>query len=108
MTATTQGEAGIVDLLRSDLHRAREDYGQAMAEVGRLRGETDAAKALAARVEPLAAAEAEARARADQLATENANLRHWLAWRTIALEILLLGVAGISAVIWITRWWPWE
>jgi hypothetical protein len=63
---------------------------------------------VAARVEPLAAAEVEARARADQLANENANLRRWLAWRTIALEVLLVGVAGICAVIWITRWWPWE
>jgi hypothetical protein len=108
MTATNEGEAGVVDLLRADLQRAREEYGRAMAEVGRLRGETDAAKALAARVEPLAAAEVEARARADQLANENANLRRWLAWRTIALEVLLVGVAGICAVIWITRWWPWE
>jgi len=108
MTATARGEAGIVDLLRSDLNQAREDYGQAMAQVGRLQGQVEAARELAARVEPLAAAEAQARARADQLADENANLRRWLAWRTIALEILLLGVAGISAVIWITRWWPWE
>jgi len=48
------------------------------------------------------------RARAEQLAAENANLRRWLTWRTIGLEILLLGVAAISAGIWATRWWPWE
>jgi hypothetical protein len=108
MTSGGQSGGEIVGALRADLQQARDEYGQAMNEAGRLRGELDAIRTLAARAESLTASEAEARARADQLAKENANLRRWLTWRTIALEILLLGVAGISAVIWLTRWWPWE
>jgi len=42
-----------------------------------------------------------------RLAQEVVRLERYLHWRTIALEILLLGVASITAVIWLTRWWPW-
>jgi hypothetical protein len=108
MTSTGQGGVGVIDALRADLDHARDEYGQAMSEAGRLQGELEAIRSVAARAESLMASEAEARARADQLAAENATLRRWLTWRTISLEILLLGVAGISAVIWLTRWWPWE
>ena len=108
MTSTTHGDTNVLDLLRADLRQAREDYGRAMNELGQLQGQLQAAEAATGRLEPLAAGEGTARARADQLASENASLRHWLTWRTIALEILLLGVAGITAVMWITRWWPWE
>ncbi len=69
--------------------------------------ESRAANSLEARIESLIASEAQTRTRADQLAEEVVDLRSRLAWRTIALEILLLGVACITAVIWITRWWPW-
>jgi hypothetical protein len=108
MTSTGQGGEAVIDALRADLSQARDEYGRAMGEAGRLQGEMDAIRSLAARAESLMASEAEARARADQLTEENASLRRWLAWRTIALELLLLGVASISAVIWLTRWWPWE
>jgi chromosome segregation ATPase len=58
--------------------------------------------------EATARAEVEAeRRRAAELAGEVATLQRYLHWRTVALEILLLGVASITAVIWITHWWPW-
>lgn len=108
MTSTEQREESVVELLTAEVRQAREDYGRAMNELGRLQAQLGATKAAPDQVEPPPADCAGERARAEQLEAENANLRHWLTWRTIALEILLLGVAGISAVIWITQWWPWE
>jgi chromosome segregation ATPase len=56
--------------------------------------------------EATARAEAEAQEqRAADLAKEVASLQRYLHWRTVGLEILLLGVASIAAVIWITHWW---
>ncbi len=46
--------------------------------------------------------------RVRQLTAEIDSLRRRLTWRTVALELLLLAVAGISSAIWLTRWWPWE
>jgi hypothetical protein len=58
--------------------------------------------------EATARAEAEAhQQRAAELAEDVARIQRYLHWRTLALEILLLGVASITAVIWITHWWPW-
>lgn len=61
---------------------------------------------IAALADAVAALEVKARAEADQLKAEVADLRYRLAWRTGALEILLIGVAAIAAVIWLTHWWP--
>jgi len=105
---TEQSDGGVFEALRADLNTARNDYGRAMSEAGRLQAELEAANVVAARADSLMASEAEARARVEQLASEIANLRRWLTWRTISLEILLLGVASISAVMWLTRWWPWQ
>ncbi|MFB3880498.1 MAG: hypothetical protein ACE149_04505 [Armatimonadota bacterium] len=106
MTSTLEHQTSAPELLAAELRRAREDYGRAMRELGQLQAELDSVRASAAETDQPAGAGVNARA--EQLEIENANLRRWLTWRSIALEILLLGVAGISAVIWITQWWPWE
>jgi len=67
---------------------------------------SEAMQRIAALADAVAALEVKARAEADQLKAEVADLRYRLAWRTGALEILLIGVAAIAAVIWLTHWWP--
>jgi hypothetical protein len=103
---TLERQTNAPELLAAELRQAREDYGRAMRELGRLQSELEGLKAFVDGTRQPTADGAEERA--ERLAIENANLRRWLTWRSIALEILLLGVAGISAVIWITHWWPWE
>jgi len=98
----------VTESLRADLRQAQEDYGRAMAEVGRLAAMEEQHKQLETRVQSLLEAETQQRARADQLAQELTMVRRRLVWRTAALEILLIGVASITAVIWLTRWWPWS
>jgi len=122
--AAVGGEAGALQLYSL----LQEKYESLLVRLGHLESAEQERRALAARGESLVAAEARARAeadeqkkrseevaadasrerdRADQLGEEVKALRRRLMWRTISLEILLLGVAGISAVIWLTQWWPW-
>ncbi len=108
MKPTGQTDGSVIETPRADPTQDRGDYDHAMAEAERLEAEPQSAKAMIARLESLIAAEAQARLRADELARKLAIARRTLTWRTIALEILLLGVAAISAVIWITHWWPWQ
>ena len=42
------------------------------------------------------------------LQAQVARLQRHLMCRTAAVEMLLLGVASIAAVIWLTHWWPWR
>ena len=46
------------------------------------------------------------RQKAEELDAAAASLRNSLRWRTISLEILLLGVAAMVAAMWLTKWWP--
>ena len=67
-----------------------------------------ALKSIAALTESVTEREQHDRAERCELQAEVAQLQHKLAWRTAALELLLLGVAAIAAVIWLTHWWPWR
>jgi hypothetical protein len=68
----------------------------------------DAMKCIASLTESVAEMGSQYRAEKDGLQAQVAFLQRRLMWRTAALEILLLGVASIAAVIWITHWWPWR
>jgi len=68
----------------------------------------DAIKCIASLTESVAEMGAQYRTERSALEAQVAQLRRHLMWRTAAVEILLLGVASITAVIWITHWWPWR
>jgi ferric-dicitrate binding protein FerR (iron transport regulator) len=69
---------------------------------------TEAAEAMrlvAALTESLAEVELQGRMERNRLKEQLAQVQRRLVWRTGALEILLLGVAAIVTVMWLTNWW---
>jgi len=67
----------------------------------------EAIKSIEALTESIADREVQDHAEKNDLRAQLASLQRRLVWRTVALEILLLGVASICAVMWLTHWWPW-
>jgi hypothetical protein len=109
-TEAANAARGLGDAI-SDL---RDSQAEIIARLARLESNWHERVVLEEKVRSLTEKEAGARAeaevqdqRAAELAREVASLQRYLHWRTLALEILLLGVASITAVIWVTRWWPW-
>jgi len=68
----------------------------------------DAMKCIASLTESVAEMGSQYRVEKSDLQAQVARLERHLMWRTAALEMLLLGVASIAAVIWLTHWWPWR
>lgn len=68
----------------------------------------DAVKCIASLTESVAQMGTQYQAEKADLQAQVARLQRHLMWRTAAVEMLLLGVASIAAVIWLTHWWPWR
>ena len=69
---------------------------------------TDAIKCIASLTESVAQMGTQHQVEKADLQAQVARLQRYLMWRTAAVEILLLGIASIAAVIWLTHWWPWR
>lgn len=102
MGQTRGGGAGIdqaLEVLRADLTKAREEYGRAMVEVGRLSAAEHQVKELEAGARSLVEAEATERVRAEGLARGIAALEGRLRLRTWTAAIAGAGFLVAVATV---------